>query len=358
MSEDPFDETIQVYEQKTKEWIAERKRYAPAETDTLVQRKTDGPIIDLGCGPGWNLPDFGPDSIGLDASAEMARQAAAAHGDHTIVQARLEDLPFADGRLGGAWASRSYVHLVATAIPLALGELHRALAIDAPITLIVFGSPGQTTVNHRRSSGDKYEGRWYNSWDPEHFADVVIGAGFGIDSIDTRDDTIYLTAHKLHTLSDTVGPNMKLLICGLNPSPASSNARVGYARPGNRFWPAALAAGLVSEDRDPLHALIHHGMGMTDLVKRTTRRADEVSRSEFAGGLHRIDRMARWLEPKAVCVIGLAGWRAAADPKAKRGWQETQLGGRPVYLMPATSGLNAHDTIESLTEHLRQATAL
>ena len=65
---------------------------------------------------------------------------------------------------------------------------------------------------------------------------------------------------------------MRLLVCGLNPSIYSADAGVGYARPGNRFWPAAIAAGLVTEDRDPRHALSHHGVGITDLVKRATGR--------------------------------------------------------------------------------------
>ena len=34
-------------------------------------------------------------------------------------------------------------------------------------------------------------------------------------------------------------------MCGLNPSLYAADAGVGFARPGNRFWPAALAAGIV-----------------------------------------------------------------------------------------------------------------
>ena len=41
---------------------------------------------------------------------------------------------------------------------------------------------------------------------------------------------------------------MRLFVCGLNPSVYSADAGVGFARPGNRFWPAALAAGIVTTD--------------------------------------------------------------------------------------------------------------
>ncbi|HBP85753.1 MAG TPA: mismatch-specific DNA-glycosylase, partial [Gammaproteobacteria bacterium] len=49
-------------------------------------------------------------------------------------------------------------------------------------------------------------------------------------------------------MPDSVGPGMRVLIVGLNPSPYSADSGIPYGRPGNRFWPAALAAGLVSLD--------------------------------------------------------------------------------------------------------------
>ncbi|MHB1138391.1 MAG: hypothetical protein ACYC2O_05490, partial [Microthrixaceae bacterium] len=44
--------------------------------------------------------------------------------------------------------------------------------------------------------------------------------------------------------------------------------------------------------------------------------------------------------------------------RATAGIQERRLGGRPVYLMPNPSGLNAHATVESLAQHFRAAAAL
>ncbi len=160
---------------------------------------------------------------------------------------------------------------------------------------------------------------------------------------------------RLYTLPDRVAPDMRLLIVGLNPSPASAESGIGFHRPGNRFWPAATAAGLASIDRDPDHALEHHGMGMTDIVKRTTRRADELSRDEFQAGMRRVEQLVEWLQPGTVVFVGLQGWRLAVDRKARGGWQPGELGGRPVYLMPSTSGLNAHDTVDTLTTHFRAA---
>ena len=110
---------------------------------------------------------------------------------------------------------------------------------------------------------------------------------------------------------------------------------------------------MVSVDRDPRRALVDHRIGMTDMVKRSTRRADEVSRAEFRSGLQRLERLCTFLRPSAVCMVGLSGWREAVDRSAIAGWQERRLGDSPVYVMPSTSGLNAHAQLPDLTEHLR-----
>jgi TDG/mug DNA glycosylase family protein len=72
----------------------------------------------------------------------------------------------------------------------------------------------------------------------------------------------------------------------------------------------------------------------------------------------RVERLVRWLEPGAVCFVGLTGWRHAVDRHAGAGQQDRRIGGRPVYVMPSTSGANAHADLEELSEHLRAARAL
>ena len=229
----------------------------------------------------------------------------------------------------------------------------------------------------RRGAAAPFEGRLFSMWERDALADILEGAGFQVvdedfngdidedfdEDVDkeneaTGDECLTIRARRRFTLPDTVSPGMRLLICGLNPSPTSSETGVGFGRPGNRFWPAAVAAGLVTVDRDPRHALHHHRIGMTDLVKRTTRRADELSTSEYQSGLVRVERLVRWLQPQAICFVGLAGWRAVVDKKAKPGPQPEGLGGRPVYVMPSTSGLNASSRLDDLVGHLAAAAEL
>ena len=235
-----------------------------------------------------------------------------------------------------------------TALPMALAALHRELAPGARSSAWL---PASTSADHSGHTGaPARHADWPFGRAPQGLlADVLEGAGLSIGRRRSDRPTVVTRSW---TLPDTTGPSMRLLVSGLNPSPAAADHGIGFARPGNRFWPAALAAGLVSRDRDPDHALAEHGVGMTDLVKRTTRRADELSASEYQAGLRRLDRIVSWLAPAAVCFVGLAGWRAAHDRGARPGWQDAHVGDRPVYVMPSTSGLNASSSLDDLTHHL------
>lgn len=212
------------------------------------------------------------------------------------------------------------------ALPLALAELHRSLP-------------------EGRSVG--VSARWPRG--PITPADLLTGAGFVVDRAGS-DDVVWAT--RARSLPDTVGPHLRLLVSGLNPSEHAADAGVGYVTPGNRFWPAALAAGLVTRDRDPWHALRHHGLGMTDVVKRATPRADALTRDEYRHGIERLERLCAWLRPAVMVFVGLAGWRAAVDRSAAAGRQPGGLGGSPVYVLPSTSGLNAGTPLSALVEHL------
>jgi TDG/mug DNA glycosylase family protein len=310
-------------------------------------------VVDLGCGPGDHLAALGPGAIGLDASAAMLALASSTAAGLPLVQADLEALPFGRATLQGAWAARSYVHVPATRLPAALADLHRALQVGSPLSLVLFSGSRELAP----LDGDDFPGRRFSGWEPGHLADVVAGAGFTVEDVEVDSHTITVAAQRDRTLPDQVGPGLRLLLCGLNPSLYAADVGVGFARPGNRFWPAALAAGVVSRDRDPRHALQVDRVGMTDLVKRATVSAAELRPEEYRAGARRLEGLVRWLEPAAICFVGLAGWRAAINRRAVAGVQPEGFAGRPAYVMPNTSGLNARTSLADFAAHLRAALA-
>jgi TDG/mug DNA glycosylase family protein len=344
--------TIDVYEARASEWRERR----PARFTERAERfraavASDAMRADLGCGAGSYLPYLGWPVVALDAAWAMLELARGAAPEADLVQADVEALPLRRGALGGAWARATYLHIPGPRLPSALAELHQALRVDAPVYLTMRRGDVDGPL-----ADDDFPGRFFAGWQPEPLRDVLVGAGFGVDELTVETEGrewLHARATRARTLPDFVGPGLQVLVVGLNPSEYAADAGVGFARPGNRFWPAAIASGLVSRDRDPRHALHHHHVGMTDLVKRATPGAATLTREEYRDGFERVGRLVAWLRPRVVCFVGLTGWRAARDPKATVGIQAEPLAGVATYVMPNTSGVNAHASLDDFIDHFR-----
>ena len=173
------------------------------------------------------------------------------------------------------------------------------------------------------------------------------------------------------TLPDLLGPGLRLLICGINPSLWAAATQAHFARPGNRFWPALhdagltdrlvdCSAGMTAADREHVVA---RGIGITNLVARATARADELDPAEFVAGRDRLARLVAEHRPAVVAVAGVTAYRHAfARPGAVLGRQDQELCGARLWALPSPSGLNAHasraDLAAAFTEAARAAGVL
>jgi TDG/mug DNA glycosylase family protein len=220
-------------------------------------------------------------------------------------------------------------------VPLALATVHRERPVGAGVSLHIRATPA--------------------GWGPGDVARIVTGAGLQVERVAAEGRGFRVESTRARTLPDFVGAGMRVLVCGLNPSLVAADAGFGYAGATNRFWPAAVASGLVTRPRQPVSALLDDGVGMTDLVKRATPGAGELTREEYRAGADRLAWLVGWLRPSLVLFVGLAGWRAAVDRRAVPGLQPEPFAGAAAYVMPSTSGLNAHARIADLTEHMARA---
>ena len=146
-------------------------------------------------------------------------------------------------------------------------------------------------------------------------------------------------------LGPILGPGLRVLFVGINPSLRSAEVGHHFARPGNRFWPTLHAAGFTPRRLAPEHdaELPRYGVGVTNIAPRPTRAADELSREELRAGAADLDRVVCEIAPRLVAVVGLGAYRVAFErPKAEWGLQPDEIGGRPVWILPNPSGLNAH----------------
>ncbi len=101
--------------------------------------------------------------------------------------------------------------------------------------------------------------------------------------------------------------------------------------------------------------LLRAGIGITDLVPRATARADELSANELRDGTVRLIDTVRTVGPHVVAMAGITAYRTAfRHPKAISGEQDEQLAGTTLWVVPNPSGLNAHDTVDSLAAAYRR----
>ena len=155
---------------------------------------------------------------------------------------------------------------------------------------------------------------------------------------------------------DVLAPGLDVLFCGINPGLYSGAVGHHFARPGNRFWKALHGAGFTPRVLSPFEErrLLYHGLGITNLVRRATASADELSPEELVEGARRLRRRVRRFPPRFVAFLGLTAYRTSfGRPEAVPGPQEDRLAGASVWLLPNPSGLNAHHQLPDLIAGLR-----
>ncbi|SDE01728.1 mismatch-specific DNA-glycosylase [Nocardioides lianchengensis] len=154
-------------------------------------------------------------------------------------------------------------------------------------------------------------------------------------------------------------PPLRLLFVGINPGLWTAATRTHFAHPGNRFYPALLRAGIIIEAIDPANGMTDddrdrlraRGLGITNVVRRATAKASELTNDELrAGGEELLATIAR-ARPAVVAIAGITAYRTAFGlPKAVLGRQPEPLEGAELWVVPNPSGLNAHETVASLAE--------
>ncbi|HEV2890357.1 MAG TPA: G/U mismatch-specific DNA glycosylase [Frankiaceae bacterium] len=163
------------------------------------------------------------------------------------------------------------------------------------------------------------------------------------------------------TLPDLVAPGLKVLLCGINPGLMSAAIGHHFGNPANRLWPAMHLAGFTPRRLHPRESreLLAYGVGITNLVARATATAAELTAAEIRAGVEPLTRLVEENEPEWVAFLGLTSYRTAfGRPKAVVGRQPERLGPSGIWLLPNTSGLNAHYQLPDLAAafaELRQA---
>ena len=122
------------------------------------------------------------------------------------------------------------------------------------------------------------------------------------------------------TVPDLIRPGLNVLFCGINPGLYSAATGHHFARPGNRFWAALHASGLTPRLVSPgqERVLLEYGLGITNLVARSTASAAQLSPAELRAGRRRLERKARRYSPRWVAVVGIGDPSRGIPPRLDR----------------------------------------
>ncbi|MDQ4144666.1 MAG: G/U mismatch-specific DNA glycosylase [Actinomycetota bacterium] len=164
----------------------------------------------------------------------------------------------------------------------------------------------------------------------------------------TKED---LEAARDKKIKDVIAPGLDVLFCGINPGLYSGATGHHFARPGNRFWPSLHIGGFTERQLSPYdeRELLDVGAGITNLVARTTARADELDPEELKRGAANLRRKVLRYRPRYLAVLGLTSYRIAfGKPGSGVGPQADRIGDTRVWLLPNPSGLNAHYQLPEL----------
>ena len=164
------------------------------------------------------------------------------------------------------------------------------------------------------------------------------------------------------TLPDYLDHGLDLVFIGINPGLYSVQRGHYFARASSRFWRAfsvsklsePVRRGLGTDTLKPEHdsALPQFGVGLTDVIKRPSANAGELSFSEFEEWCPALlEKLTRYA-PRVACFHGLTGFRPfrklalTSDGRVPRlGPQVESIGLTRLYVVPNPSPANAHFTL-------------
>jgi len=164
-------------------------------------------------------------------------------------------------------------------------------------------------------------------------------------------------------LPDLGGPGLRLLLVGINPGLLTVAVQAHFARRGNRFYAALYRAGILDRVIDASAGflpgdreyMIERRLGISSLVMKATARADELTNAELRDGAVALTKRVGMLRPNVVGMLGITAYRTGFNrPAAQVGPQAETIGGAALWVLPNPSGLNAHETVDSLAAAYRR----
>lgn len=143
-------------------------------------------------------------------------------------------------------------------------------------------------------------------------------------------------------LPDRIALNLDILIIGINPGLFSAYKGHHYSNPGNHFWKCLYLSGFTDELIAPEDdcSLLNYGIGLTNMVERTTRGSNDLTTKELKEGSVSLLQKLQYYKPKIAVFNGKQIYNIYSKKKSFRlGKQDELVEGTSTYIwvMPSSS---------------------
>lgn len=145
---------------------------------------------------------------------------------------------------------------------------------------------------------------------------------------------------RVETLADIVDDGLVVLFVGLNPSLVSvARGHYHQGRLGQQFWRQLVAHRILPQPgsgqfHDQL--LVANRLGITDLVKVPSARADSLDAADIAYGRRQLRKKIRDLKPKIVCSVYKGALEELCEARFTNQWGplDARVEGSRLFIMP------------------------
>ena len=150
---------------------------------------------------------------------------------------------------------------------------------------------------------------------------------------------------------DILAPDLDVIFCGINPAASAAAGGYNFSNPSNRFWQVLHLAGFTAERLKPQNerSLLEFGCGLTAVVRRATRRADEILPEEFRQSRLGFEAKMRHYAPRALAFLGKRAFsNLIGTPNLAWGRHSADFAGASTWVVPNPSGLNRGFSLSAL----------
>lgn len=161
-------------------------------------------------------------------------------------------------------------------------------------------------------------------------------------------------------LSDVLDLHLSVVFCGLNPALSAVRDGHNFSSPSSRLWKVLYLSGFTPRLLRPEEEgeLLQYGCGITAVVSRATRSANELTGSDYKEAAPLFEAKMRAFAPANLAFLGKAAFLAiTSKPDCDWGKQSGLFAEAQTWVLPNPSGLNRGFSLDRLTTHYLQLRA-